>query len=127
MPNAASPVSGPQGILPRLGLRPTSPQQAAGIRLEPAPSPPLDPPTPRVRSQGLRVGPCLTDSVEKLIPSSGMVVTPKVTSPAARNRRIRSVSCRAMTPFMLRLPTLKGTPLAIGTSLIRNGTAANGP
>src|SRR6476646_5814166 len=83
MPNAASPVSGPHGILPRLGLRPTSPQQEAGIRIEPAPSlawasgtapaatsaaaPLLDPPTPRVRSQGFRVGPCLTDSVEKLI------------------------------------------------------------
>ena len=61
------------GVRPRLGFRPTSPQQEAGIRIEPAPSlpcaigiapaatsaaaPPLDPPTPRSQSQGLRVGP----------------------------------------------------------------------
>src|ERR1019366_3632116 len=36
-----------------------------------AAGPPLDPPAPRSASRGLRVGPCLTDSVEKLITISG--------------------------------------------------------
>ncbi len=64
---------------PRWGLSPKSPQQAAGIRIEPPPSPPiaaaaipvatatalppLDPPGERVGSQGLRVGPNASDSV----------------------------------------------------------------
>ena len=101
-------MSGPHGVRPRLGLSPTSPQQDAGIRIEPAPSlpcaigtapaatsaaaPPLEPPTPRSRFHGLRVGPCLTDSVAKPRPISGTVVSPSVTSPAARNRVIRSLS-----------------------------------
>ena len=58
---------------PRVGLRPTSPQHAAGARIEPKPSeacaigsmrapteaaaPPDEPPEMRVRSQGLFVGP----------------------------------------------------------------------
>ena len=58
---------------PRAGFSPTSPQQAAGIRIEPPPSlpwatgtrpaataaaaPPEEPPGVRSRSQGLRVGP----------------------------------------------------------------------
>ena len=57
----------------RVGLRPTSPQQAAGARIEPKPSvacaigsiraptaaaaPPLEPPEIRERSHGFFVGP----------------------------------------------------------------------
>src|ERR1039458_6273697 len=93
-----------------------------------AAAPPLDPPAPRSASRGLRVGPCLTDSVEKLITISGTVVSPRVTSPAVRNRAIRSVSRRATALRMLRLPSENGTPAAIGPlSLIRNGTPASGP
>src|SRR5262249_6120900 len=60
------------GTSPRLGLWPTSPQNAAGIRIDPAPSlptaigtipaaiaaehPPDDPPEYRDGSHGLRVG-----------------------------------------------------------------------
>ena len=67
------------GIRPRLGLRPTRPHQAAGMRTEPpmsvpsargtqpaataAPEPPEDPPGVRLVSQGLRV-----------IPQSGLSV-----------------------------------------------------
>src|SRR5262245_48215555 len=119
-------MSGPHGTRPRLGLRPTRPQQAAGIRMDPAPSlpwatgtapaatraaaPPLDPPTPRSRSHGLRVGPYLTDSVEKLIAISGTVVRPRVTRPAARKRAIRSLSRRATAPRRARLPRENGIP-----------------
>ncbi len=72
-PDMMSPISGPSLIRCRLGLRPTRPQLAAGMRIEPPPSlacaigtmpaataaaePPLEPPALRPRSQGLRVGP----------------------------------------------------------------------
>ena len=72
-PPQASPTSGPPGISPRDGFRPTSPQHEAGIRIDPAPSlacaigtiraataapaPPLDPPALCSGFQGLRVGP----------------------------------------------------------------------
>src|SRR5436190_1105917 len=70
------PISSPAGARdtrPRLGLRPKTPQHDAGMRIEPAPSPPPaagsipaataaaeppdDPPTVRSRSQGLTGGP----------------------------------------------------------------------
>jgi hypothetical protein len=65
--------SGATEILPRCGFRPTSPQEEAGMRIEPAPSeakaigarpaataaalPPLEPPGVRCGFQGLRVTP----------------------------------------------------------------------
>src|SRR3989304_5448481 len=39
-PFRTSPTSGPRGLRPRVGLRPTTPQQEAGMRMEPPPSPP---------------------------------------------------------------------------------------
>ena len=92
-----------------------------------AAAPPLDPPTPRLRSHGLRVGPYRSASVEKLSPISGIVVMPSVASPAALNRVIRSWSRWATAPRMLRLPKKNGIPSAIGMSLMRKGTPANGP
>src|SRR5262245_54346935 len=72
-PAHISSKSGPSGVLPRVGLKPTNPQQDAGMRIEPPPSlacpigaipaataaaePPLDPPTTRSCRQGLRVAP----------------------------------------------------------------------
>ena len=68
-----SPKSRARDTRPREGLRPTRPQAAAGIRIEPPPSlawasgtipaataaaePPLDPPGERSRSHGFRAGP----------------------------------------------------------------------
>src|SRR5437868_13977031 len=64
---------GVRGTRPKVGLTPTTPQKAAGTRIEPTPSvpmasgpqpaaiaaaaPPLEPPLVRVRFQGLRVMP----------------------------------------------------------------------
>src|SRR5215813_2852881 len=72
-PPQPSPASGPMGLRARVGLRPKSPQQDAGIRIEPPPSvacaigtmpaataaaePPLEPPALWSRFQGFRVGP----------------------------------------------------------------------
>ena len=93
---------------PRCGLSPKSPQQADGIRIDPPPSPPmpiatspaataaavppLDPPGDRRVSQGLRVMPCASDSVNGHWPNSGMFVRPTTTAPAARSRRTTSAS-----------------------------------
>ena len=95
---------GPSGVRPRLGFSPTRPQLDAGMRSEPAPSLPLGEgnrprgtraaaprstrPTPRPSAHGLLVGPWSSDSVEKLRLSSGAVVWPSVTRPAARKRAI---------------------------------------
>src|SRR5213595_309370 len=72
-PPRPSPRYGAIVLRARVGLRPTSPQHAAGARIEPKPSvawaigsmraptaaaaPPLDPPELRVGSQGFFVGP----------------------------------------------------------------------
>src|ERR1700720_3142349 len=70
---------GPSETTPRLGFRPTVPLNEDGIRIDPpaslawatgtapdatsAPLPPLDPPTERLRSHGLRVDPLTSGSV----------------------------------------------------------------
>ena len=79
IPRQASPMSGPRGVRPRVGLSPKTPQQEAGMRMEPppslpwamgtrraataAPDPPLDPPGVRERSHGFRDGPKRAGSV----------------------------------------------------------------
>src|SRR5438270_1858963 len=89
---AADGTSGATEIRPRLGLSPTSPQQEAGIRIEPPPSlpcpnatipaataaalPPEEPPAVRERSQGLCVGPKRSGSVVGSSPNSGVLVLP---------------------------------------------------
>src|SRR3990172_9068945 len=94
----AAPSSGPGGSRPRGGLRPTTPQQEAGMRIEPPPSPPwaaatkpaataaaeppLEPPVERSVSQGLRAGPSRADSVVGTRPNSGVFVFPTATRPA---------------------------------------------
>ena len=97
-PNHTSGARGPVGLRPRLGLSPTSAQFEAGVRIDPPPSlafaagtmraataaadPPLDPLDVRSRFQGLRVGPKSSGSVTFETPSSGVLVLPKITSPA---------------------------------------------
>ena len=98
-----SPVSGASEMRPRCGLRPTRPQHAAGIRVEPPPSlacamgtmpaatavaePPDEPPLVRAGSQGLRVGPKRLVLVHGRMPHSGSVVEPTTTKPASFRRR----------------------------------------
>ena len=83
-------------------MNPTTPQNAAGMRTEPAPSvpmpatpmpiataaaaPPLDPPALRARSHGLRVGGTSWLRVEPLQPDSEVFVLPSTTAPARRSR-----------------------------------------
>ena len=95
-------------LRPRVGLRPTRPQHAAGARMLPKPSvacaigsiraptaaaaPPLLPPEMRVGSHGFFVAPCICGSQVRDRPSSHVLVRPKTTSPARLSRRTCSLS-----------------------------------
>ena len=81
---------GSHGTLPYGGLKPTTPQAAAGIRIEPpmsdplasvavpdasaAAEPPYEPPTPSSRLNGLRVTPHSRVWVKPAQENSGVVV-----------------------------------------------------
>src|SRR5699024_12852924 len=90
---------GQPGTRRRLALSPPGPQAEGGIRMEPppsvpcatgtipdataAPDPPLEPPVEYPVSQGLRQGPYSRGSVVVVFPSSGTLVVPRTTMPAA--------------------------------------------
>src|SRR4029434_1031899 len=131
-------------LRPGVGLRPTSPQQAAGARIEPKPSepwaagniraptaaaaPPLAPPEMRVRSQGLRVAPWNCGSQVRLRPSSQVLVLPKMTSPARFSRLTCSLSSAGTASAKNLQARVVGTPArAAERSLLGDGTPINGP
>src|SRR3954468_23999104 len=105
LPIHDSPVSGPSDTRPRLAFKPTSPQFAAGMRIDPPPSlawptatspaataaadPPAEPPVEWFGSHGLRAGPHARDSVVMVVPISGTLVRPTAMKPAARNFWVR--------------------------------------
>ena len=100
--------SGYAGTRPKLGLSPKLPQNAAGMRTDPAPSvptlrgpspaataaavPPDDPPGVFDVSHGLRVMPVSNELVSPLQPNSGVVVLPTNTAPASRSRAVTGAS-----------------------------------
>ncbi len=141
-----SPNSGPSVLRARLGLSPTSPHIDDGTRIDPpmslpwatatipdataAAAPPLEPPGERLVSHGLRVGPYASGSVVTVDASSGRLVLPTITNPAARKRWTSHVSFGSIQPasFSTRIPQWYGSPAVCATaSLIRNGTPRNGP
>src|SRR5262245_52655768 len=83
----------------RDGFKPTSPQHAAGIRIDPPPSlacasgttpeatkqaaPPEEPPADREVSQGFRHAARPSGSVVAVKPNSGVALLPRLTSPLA--------------------------------------------
>ena len=133
---------GARGTRPECGLRPKSPQHAAGIRIEPAPSaataagtspaataaaePPLEPPGVRSVSHGLRVTPHVIDSVNGHSPSSGIFVLPMMIAPAARSLRTTSESAGAGVSIAP-VPRLVISPSMSISSLTAIGTPDNGP
>ena len=139
-----SPKCGPSGFRPRVGLRPNTPQHAAGMRMEPpasfpwamatmpeataAPAPPLEPPGVRVVSHGLRVGPNLTGSVVAPIAISGRFVFPMAINPARFHRLTSSASSSGTKSPMKFEDSVNRTPAySARKSLTRNGTPENGP
>ena len=99
-PSSETPPEGASELRARRGFRPTRPQQAAGIRIEPVPSlpdaapmspaataaaePPLEPPGDSSGLQGFRVRPKSAGSVAQWLPNSAVLVRPQMMSPAAR-------------------------------------------
>src|SRR2546423_15356713 len=100
-------VFGPRGIRPAVPFMPTSPQNPAGIRIDPPPSPPVargtippataaeepadEPPVVLVRSHGVRVTPWRRLTLTLSPPNSPAVVWPTSTAPPAR-RRVTAVA-----------------------------------
>ena len=133
--------SGIRLIRPRCGFSPKRRQLEAGIRIEPAPSeavaaatspaataaalPPLEPPGLRSVFQGLRVTPKAGPSVSPMIASSGVVVLPTITAPAARRRRTSSESCLAGRSGAA-LPWVVSSPATSWVSLTAIGTPSSG-
>ncbi len=123
-----SPKSGPSVVRARVGFSPTIPHIDAGKRIDPpmsfpcatatmpdataAADPPLDPPVERVRSQGLCDAPYASGSVVTLVASSGVLVLPTNTKPAARKRAASHVSVGSVQPrrFSNRIPQWNGSP-----------------
>jgi hypothetical protein len=109
---------GDRVTLARVGLSPTRPHSLAGIRIEPPPSlawpalttpaataaadPPLEPPVECAVFHGLSDGPYASFSVVGSEPCSGVLVRPRLTRPAARNRWASSVVIAARYPCSLR-------------------------
>ena len=139
-----SPCSGPVGTRPRLGFRPNNPQHAAGMRIDPPPSPapatgtmpaataaaapPLLPPGVCPRFQGLRAGPNSTGSVTPIRANSGVLVLPKILRPATCQRRTNSASSVGTKLRNARLPDVCGAPVYCAPkSFSKNGTPPNGP
>ena len=136
-PEMLSPISGPSEIRWRVGL---SPNEAAvtlaGIRIEPPPSlawaigtmpeataaaePPLEPPVVRSVSQGLRVGAVGVAARSSAgCPSSGVLVLPIVTKPAARKRCAEVGVDRSAEVRLLEQPSCRGA--AAGRRAPRRG------
>ena len=129
----------------RVGLRPTSPQHAAGARIDPKPSvacaigsmrdptaaaaPPLEPPEMRLGSHGFRVGPYCRGSQVSERPSSQVLVRPKMTRPARLSRLTCSLSAAAGGESAKNFePRVMGTPAREAVrSFMRNGTPRKGP
>jgi hypothetical protein len=121
-------------------LSPTTPQNAAGWRIEPpvsvpsdhgampaataAAEPPEEPPGTRVGSQGLRVGPYAECSVEEPIANSSMLDLPSETRPAACVRSTTSASQIGRKPARMREPAVVGTSRVEKRSFSTIGTPA---
>ncbi len=115
-------------VRPRVGLSPTRPHIAAGMRIDPemslawaagtmraataAADPPDEPPGDRSRSHGLWVGPYSTGSVVPITAISGVFVRPIGISPLARKRNASwlSVRGRKSRSRSVRTPMWYGSP-----------------
>src|SRR3954466_11110389 len=122
---------------------PTTPQRAAGWRIEPPVSepserdakpagtaaalPPLEPPGTRVGSHGLRVGPKAEFSVELPMANSSRLVLPTTTAPAAANRVTTVASYGGRQPSRMRDEQVVGMPRVQRLSFSATGTPASGP
>src|ERR1700736_890166 len=134
----------PTGTRPSDALIPDRPHSAEGMRIDPPPSdpvangtmpeamaaalPPDDPPGERARSHGLRVDPKSGDSVSAFHPSSGVLVLPTTTHPAATRRSTSGEWVVAGAPAAHAAdPNVVRKPAASSRSLTPMGMPASGP
>ena len=117
---------------------PTTPQSAAGCRIEPpvsvpsasgarpaataAAEPPLEPPGTMRASHGLCVGPKAECSVDEPIANSSMLVLPSGINPAARARVTTPASYSGRCPSRMREPAVVSSPRTQRMSLSAIGT-----
>src|SRR5688572_13768860 len=122
---------------------PTTPQHAAGWRIDPPVSdpmascekpaataaalPPLLPPGTRDGSCGLRVGPKALFSVELPMANSSRLVLPTTTAPAATRRSTTVASYGGRHPSRIFELHVVGTPRVHMLSLRATGTPARRP
>src|SRR5437867_1849375 len=122
---------------------PTTPQKAAGWRMEPpvslpnapaasppataAADPPDDPPGTRLRSHGFRVGWKAECSVDEPIANSSRLVLPRTTAPAARSRSTTVASYGGTNASSIFDPHVVRTPRVHRTSLSARGAPSSGP
>ena len=92
-----------------------------------AEAPPEDPPGVSAGSQGLRVTPDNRLSVRPNMASSGVVVLPTMTAPAARNRSTQMSSRSGMCSRNSRLPHRAGRPATKILSFTDTGIPSSGP
>src|SRR4051812_45640513 len=125
-PAPPPPAAGPWRTRARVGLSPTSPHSLAGMRIDPPPSlacaigtspaataaadPPDDPPVECAGFHGLRAGGKLRGSVVTVLPTSGTLVRPRHTNPAAANRSARCDVTGRGTSAMAPTPWAVGSP-----------------
>src|SRR5829696_773049 len=130
------------GTRPNDCLNPKMPQDAAGMRIEPAPSlpcasgprpaaiaaaaPPLDPPEVLARFQGLNEGPNTRFPESSFQPSSGVLVFPSMTAPAVYNRSTTGASSSGTQSGSINEPRAVRMPRVGVRSLIEMGMPANG-
>src|SRR5215211_6593503 len=135
---------GASETLPRLGFRPTNPQHAAGIRIDPpasealatartpdataAAAPPEEPPGVCSGLQGLRTGPKRTGSVIGSSPNSQLRGVPISGMPAAFGRAAAVLSTSGTKSPNRREPQVSGIPAeAKARSLTAYGTPVSAP
>src|SRR5215467_4637021 len=92
-----------------------------------AAEPPEDPPGTRLRYQGLCDGPNAEFSVDDPIANSSILVLPRITTPAARSRRVIVASYGGCQPARILEPQVVGMSMVVKTSLSASGTPASGP
>jgi hypothetical protein len=117
-PLQRSPAPGPKDERARVGFSPTSPQWDAGMRIEPPPSlacaaatmpaataaaaPPLDPPALWPSFHGFAVAPYASGSVVGSSASSGVLVRPSETKPAATSFSVKWLDTVSVQPARFR-------------------------
>jgi len=137
-------LAGNRGIRPWVGLKPTTPQNDAGIRTLPPPSvpteqgprpaataaalPPEEPPAVLVGSAGLRVMPHRALSVTAFQAISGVVVLPRNTIPSSRSRAATGLSTsHGWSSSTACDPRSVGQPSVRKMSLMEIGTPSSSP